>query len=94
MISPRNQAMMTLDKLLQGYTDASLPDIEVLGISSDSQRIRTGDVFIALSGYSRHAIDFVVDAVNAGALAVVYDADDSYCQQRIPLLTKQLDIAW
>ncbi len=94
MISPRNQAMMTLDKLLQGYTDSVLPDIEVQGISSDSQRIKTGDVFIAMSGYSRHAIDFVVDAVNAGAVAVVYDADDSYCQQRIPLLAKQLDITW
>ncbi|MDJ0832051.1 MAG: UDP-N-acetylmuramoyl-L-alanyl-D-glutamate--2,6-diaminopimelate ligase [Gammaproteobacteria bacterium] len=94
MISPRTTAMMTLDNLLQGYADVTLPDIEVQGISADSQRIKSGDVFIALSGYSRHAIDFVVDAVNAGAVAVIYDADDSYCKQRIPLLAKQLDIIW
>ena len=67
MVSPRNHEMMTLDELMQGYTDMTLPQIEVKGISADSQWVKPGDVFIALSGLSRHAIDYVDDAVKAGA---------------------------
>ncbi len=94
MVSPRNHEMMTLEGLLQGFTDMALPQIEVKGISADSQWVKPGDVFIALSGHSRHAIDFADDAVKAGAIAVVYDADDSYSKQRIALLSKQLDSFW
>ena len=86
---------MTLPQLLKGFVDVQLlPDLPVQGISSDSQKVIHGDVFIAQAGLTHHAIDFAADAIKAGAVAVLYDADDSYCQQRVALLEKQFNVHW
>ena len=90
MTSLSRQTEITLDNLLQGYVDKRyLLDIEITGLTSNSSDVKKGDLFVALAGLTRHAMDFVSDAVNAGALAVLFDADDQYCLQRIPLLQKQ-----
>jgi len=95
-MSVRDQsASVTLRSLLQGFTDARyLDDCPVAGITSDSQQVNEGDVFIAQAGLTRHAIDFVPQAMEAGAVAVLYDEDDDYCRQRMPLLDKQYSIRW
>jgi UDP-N-acetylmuramoyl-L-alanyl-D-glutamate--2,6-diaminopimelate ligase len=86
---------MSTDKLLAGFAQPeTLPSLPVNGITSNSKIVKPGDLFIAQAGLTRHAIDFVPDAVRAGAVAVVYDAQDPYCRQRIPLLDKQVDISW
>jgi UDP-N-acetylmuramoyl-L-alanyl-D-glutamate--2,6-diaminopimelate ligase len=46
----------------------------VTGVSLSSRRIRRGDLYAALSGQRAHGIDFVADAVAAGAVAVLTDA--------------------
>lgn len=90
MTSVSRRTEITLDVLLQGYvTNAALPNVEITGLTSNSAEVNSGNLFIALAGLTRHAIDFTDDAVNAGAAAIIYDADDSYCSQRIPLLEKQ-----
>ncbi len=95
MVSPTHLSGITTIDLFSGFVHASdLPQLPVKGITSNSQEVKAGDIFIALAGLTRHAIDFVPDAAAAGAVAVVYDAQDPYCQQRIPLLKKQLDINW
>jgi len=45
----------------------------VFGLNSDSRRIEPGDVFFALPGNKVHGNQFVADAVERGALAVVTD---------------------
>ncbi|MEV7606169.1 UDP-N-acetylmuramoyl-L-alanyl-D-glutamate--2,6-diaminopimelate ligase [Paenarthrobacter sp. NPDC089322] len=45
----------------------------VTGISLNSRSIESGDLYMALPGASRHGADFVVQAVDAGAVAVVTD---------------------
>jgi UDP-N-acetylmuramoyl-L-alanyl-D-glutamate--2,6-diaminopimelate ligase len=84
-----------LHELLAGFS-ASLdfPGVKISGLTSHSGQVKKGDLFVAQSGLTRHAIDFVADAVKAGAVAVLYDAQDSYCLQRIPLLRKQLKTLW
>lgn len=95
IVSQDNRPSMTTDDLLRGFADPeTLPCLRINNISSNSKTVETGDLFIALAGLTRHAIDFVPDVVTAGAVAVVYDAQDPYCQQRIPLLKKQLDTHW
>lgn len=45
----------------------------VTGISLNSRTIEPGDLYLALPGASRHGADFVPQAVEAGAVAVVTD---------------------
>ncbi|MFJ4028438.1 UDP-N-acetylmuramoyl-L-alanyl-D-glutamate--2,6-diaminopimelate ligase [Paenarthrobacter sp. NPDC089989] len=45
----------------------------VTGISLNSRTIEAGDLYMALPGASRHGADFVDQAVQAGAVAVVTD---------------------
>ncbi len=95
MIAPTHSSMTTVDQLLSGFAvKGVVPALPITGITSNSQAVSQGNLFIAQAGLSRHAIDFVVDAVESGAVAVLYDVDDPYCQQRVPLLQKQVDVDW
>lgn len=88
-------ASMTLKHLLQGFAAAEyLNDLPVQGISGNSRSVTAGDLFIAQAGIKNHAIDYAADAIKQGAIAVLYDADDHYCRQRIDLLQKQIDTHW
>ncbi len=48
-------------------------DVLVSGVSLSSQRLLPGDLYAALAGARVHGIDFVLDAVEAGAVAVLTD---------------------
>jgi len=90
MTSISRQTEMTLMTLLKGFAVEDLvPDLQVTGLNIDSSKVKSGELFIAQAGLTRHAIDFVTDAVNSGAIAVIYDANDLYCLQRVQLLEKQ-----
>ncbi|GEB20215.1 UDP-N-acetylmuramoyl-L-alanyl-D-glutamate--2,6-diaminopimelate ligase [Paenarthrobacter aurescens] len=52
--------------------DAS-QDRGVTGISLNSRAVEAGDLYMALPGASRHGADFVPQAIEAGAVAVVTD---------------------
>jgi len=93
MVDKVEQGLM-LTELLQGYSFKSFADVSIQGVSSNSREIRQNDVFIALQGVSSHAIDYALEAVKLGAVAVLYDADDEYSQQRIALLQKQVNTLW
>ncbi|HEX5765670.1 MAG TPA: Mur ligase family protein, partial [Woeseiaceae bacterium] len=58
--------------LLEGIVDA--PAVPVSGITTDSRSVSPGDVFLAHQGASSHGLDFVAQAVRAGAVAVVWDS--------------------
>lgn len=47
--------------------------IPVSGISLNSRRVAAGDVYVALPGATRHGADFALQAVTAGAVAVITD---------------------
>lgn len=95
MIASTRLPSINLHELLAGFSNTlEFPGLEISGITSHSKQVKKGDLFIAQSGLTRHAVDFVPDAVKSGALAVVYDAQDAYCRQRIPLLKKQLKTLW
>ena len=49
------------------------PATVVTGVSLSSQRILPGDLYAALPGSRVHGIDFVLDAIEAGAVAVLTD---------------------
>ncbi len=47
--------------------------VSVTGISLNSRAVQPGDLYVALPGASRHGADFVAQAVEAGAAAVLTD---------------------
>lgn len=51
--------------------DPGAPGLKVSGIASDSRRVERGDLFVARRGNAFDGHDFVGDAVDAGAVAVV-----------------------
>ncbi|HJQ04786.1 MAG TPA: UDP-N-acetylmuramoyl-L-alanyl-D-glutamate--2,6-diaminopimelate ligase [Nocardioides sp.] len=50
-------------------------DVAVTGICLDSRRVRPGDLYAALPGATAHGAAFLPQAVAAGAVAVLTDAD-------------------
>ena len=60
-----------LQQLLDGIADA--PAIALSGLTSDSRRLLPGDLFVALSGIGSHGLDYLDQAIEAGAVAVIHD---------------------
>lgn len=66
--------MRPLKVLLQGASlepSEPVPDVEVGGVALDSRRVRPGDLFVALAGDNVDGHDFIPDALERGAVAVV-----------------------
>jgi len=86
---------MSLDQLLAGFAgEQRLPSLEIRDIASNSRDVTPQSAFIALPGLQRNGIDYAIDAVKAGAVAVIFDASDDYSCQRVPLLQKQVSAQW
>jgi|TARA_B110000093_G_C12971221_1_gene412597 UDP-N-acetylmuramoyl-L-alanyl-D-glutamate--2,6-diaminopimelate ligase len=82
---------MALTDLLLGFkTVQSVPNINILGISINSHHVIPGSLFVALQGLTTHGIDFAIDAVKTGAVAVLYNSQDQYSQKQVDLLSKQI----
>jgi UDP-N-acetylmuramoyl-L-alanyl-D-glutamate--2,6-diaminopimelate ligase len=56
--------------------------IDVSGITSDSRKVKPGDLFVALSGTKADGSAFVADAVSRGAAAVVVAAGSLHRSRR------------
>jgi UDP-N-acetylmuramoyl-L-alanyl-D-glutamate--2,6-diaminopimelate ligase len=63
--------LSVLAALARGRVTGS--DVPVTGITASSDRVRTGDVFAALSGRSGHGARFAPAALASGAVAVLTD---------------------
>jgi len=86
---------MLLSELLSGFAlHDPVPSIQIFDIASNSVNVTADSAFVALPGIKTNGIDYAIDAVKAGAIAVIYDAADEYSLQRIPLLRKQVDTHW
>jgi UDP-N-acetylmuramoyl-L-alanyl-D-glutamate--2,6-diaminopimelate ligase len=61
----------SLSELLHGLADT--PTLCVTGIASDSRQVRAGFLFLACEGESSHGLDYLHEAIVAGASAVAWD---------------------
>ena len=69
---------MNLETLLQYSPVISVmgsPDVMITGLSCDSRSVRKGDLFFAIPGASENGINFVMEAVENGAVGVVTAED-------------------
>ena len=68
-----------LGELLTGLEQADLTgsaDVEIEDIAYDSRQVRSGSLFVAITGYQQDGHEFVADAVERGAVAVVGEHDE------------------
>lgn len=75
---------MRLRKLLrEAGIEASVADVEITGICSDSKRVAPGNLFIAKKGLTRDGIEFIPEAIAAGAIAVASAIVDPFLPSEI-----------
>ncbi|MET4542460.1 UDP-N-acetylmuramoyl-L-alanyl-D-glutamate--2,6-diaminopimelate ligase [Arthrobacter bambusae] len=65
--------LATIAEVLGVAAPEGINDGGVTGITLNSRAVEPGDLYMALPGASRHGADFVPQAVEAGAVAVVTD---------------------
>ncbi|MBF4460727.1 Mur ligase family protein [Pseudoclavibacter sp. VKM Ac-2867] len=71
--SPHAVPLATIAAATGGITSPASDAITVTGVSSDSRRIRPGDLYVAIPGARMHGADFLPAVVRAGAVAVLSD---------------------
>jgi UDP-N-acetylmuramoyl-L-alanyl-D-glutamate--2,6-diaminopimelate ligase len=65
---------MQLSQLLAALTQKDVRgnlDVEITGLASDSRQVKPGDLFVAIKGLSADGHDFIPQALERGAVAVV-----------------------
>ncbi len=76
MAAENTHTVITLDTLLSDLTTQAIPlEIQLSGLSLDSRKVKKGDLFIALSGTQQHGANFIPAAIEAGAAAIVIEAN-------------------
>ena len=69
---------MNLNDLLIGHITADkFNDINITGLSLDSRNVKQNYLFIAVQGETVNGIEFINNAIEQGAAAVLWEADDS-----------------
>ncbi len=65
---------IALRDLLDGMVDhGRLPELEICGLSLNSRQLQRGEGFVALAGRQGHGMDYLDQAVAAGAAVVLHD---------------------
>ena len=72
---------MKLGELLKGVQINQFrgdPDLEIEGLAYDSRRVKPGYLFVALRGHQRDGHDYIMDALRAGAVALVAERTEGF----------------
>ena len=78
MTSKTKNYTVNLNDLLNGYiTDDKFNDINLSGLSLDSRSIKNNELFIAVKGETVNGIEYINNAIEQGAAAVLWEADTS-----------------
>lgn len=84
MTPVRPDRKISLSRLLAGWVVVEpAQDAVISGLQLDSRELVPGDLFIALDGGHHHGLDFIEQAVAAGAAAVVCEAGGAWNVERI-----------
>lgn len=62
--------------LMYRYVDTNgLKDLEIIGITDDSRKVKPGYLFVAIKGLERDGHEYIEQAIEKGAAAVVFDVN-------------------
>ena len=63
---------MMLSELIRGMKIQNSPaDVEILGVTQDSRKVKKGFLFVAIEGTQLDGRCFIPDAVKSGAAAAI-----------------------
>ncbi len=84
MAERKEESGFWLSELLNGLVSITY-DQQITGLSLDSRKVMAGDLFFAVSGSDDHGLNFAIEALNKGAVAIVYDPSDAaiVCDQTV-----------
>jgi UDP-N-acetylmuramoyl-L-alanyl-D-glutamate--2,6-diaminopimelate ligase len=66
-----------LDQLLRDVVAAPVANSEVNAICLDSRQVEAGSLFLAMPGVSGDGRDYIQDALDKGAAAIVFESEDA-----------------
>ncbi len=69
--------LSVLLKALEDYELDGSPDQDITGLNYDSRKIKNGDLFVAVKGNALNGHDFLKNAIEKGAQAVLVEEDSS-----------------
>lgn len=67
----------SLSELLNGLANVDV-SINVSGVAIDSRQVKSGDLFMAYRGTVVNGIDYIDNAIRAGAVVVLVDEDEEF----------------
>ena len=68
---------LLVDLLPNQQLEASfMGDLLIIGLALNSAKVQLGNLFIALAGFQQHGLVYVQQAIELGAIAVIYDPKD------------------
>ena len=77
---------ISLRSLLQNFKyDKSIIDCDISNITYDSRKVKAGTLFVAIKGFNVDGQDFIQDAIENGAVAILSD-DRNIQEISIPLI--------
>ena len=59
-------------------------DLDITNIHSDSRKIKEGGLFVAINGFTKNGTDFIPDAINNGAKAIIVEPDTNLNNLNVP----------
>lgn len=68
-------------KLSQMFDQA--PDIEILGLSSDSRNVKQGDLYFCVEGFVNDGHSFITQAIAQGAVSIVHSKDIEHMEDGV-----------
>ena len=74
--------MKSLVEILKpvGIDESRLSPININGLSINSKTIKKGDLFIAIAGTRKNGNDYIEEAIQLGAVAIV--TDEKYLEEQ------------
>lgn len=85
MAAEQFSAAVSLAELLAGLVDGVVPELRVKGLVTDSRAVAAGDLFLAVAGARRHGLEFVGQALERGAAAVIWEPRDGCAPGALPV---------
>ena len=70
---------MKLTNVLSELKDITIQnesDVEITNVHSDSRKIKEGGLFVAVNGYKMNGTDFIPNAIENGAKAIIVEKNN------------------
>ncbi|MDI6800469.1 MAG: UDP-N-acetylmuramoyl-L-alanyl-D-glutamate--2,6-diaminopimelate ligase [Thermodesulfovibrionales bacterium] len=86
--------MKIKDILRENYVVSGDAGRDVSGVAYNSRNVKDGDLFVAVRGENFDGHDFIKDAIEKGAAAVVYEKIENRKSKLETLMNKYPDMVW